>query len=110
MTTIVLLSCSIGLSGSNQYIPSTGELVNQDSVNVSIDDLRIVNSKLVELKYEKEANKVLRDIVRNDSCIIADNNKTIVQLKTKVKKVTKQRDMIGVAGAASIILFIISIL
>ena len=107
---IVLLSCSIGLSGSNQYIPSTGELVNQDSVSVSIDDLRIVNSKLVELKYEKETNKVLRDIVHNDSCIIDNNNKTINQLKGKVKKVTKQRNVIGVAGAASIIFFIISIL
>lgn len=107
---IVLLSCSIGLSGSNQYIPSTGGLVNQDSVNVSIDDLRIVNSKLVELKYEKEANKILRNIVHNDSCIIDDNNKTINQLKTKVNKVTKQRNVIGVASAASIILFIISIL
>ena len=107
---IVLLSCSIDLSGSNQYIPSTGELVDKDSVNVSIDDLRIVNSKLVELKYEKEANKILRNIVHNDSCIIADNDKTIDKLKTKVKKVTKQRNMIGVAGAASIILFIISIL
>lgn len=107
---IVLLSCSTGLSGSNQYIPSTGELVNQDSINISIDDLRIVNSKLVELKYEKETNKILRNIVYNDSCIIADNDKTIDKLKTKVKKVTKQRNMIGVAGAASIIFFIISIL
>lgn len=107
---IVLLSCSIGLSGSNQYIPSTGELVNQDSVNVSIDDLRIVNSKLVEFKYEKETNKVLRDIVYNDSCIIYNNDKTINQLKNKVKKTTKQRNVIGAAGAVSIILFIISIL
>lgn len=107
---IVLLSCSIGLSGSNPYTLSTGELVNQDSVNVAIDDLRIVNGKLVELKYEKEANKILRTIVHNDSCIIADNDKTIGQLKTEVKKVTKQRNVIGVAGAASIILFIISIL
>ncbi len=107
---IVLLSCSIGLSGSNQYIPSTGELVNQDSVSVSIDDLRIVNGKLVELKYEKEANKVLRDIVHNDSIIMVDNDRSIRQLRTKVKKVTKQRNMIGVAGAASIIFFIISIL
>lgn len=107
---IALLSCSIDLSGSNPYISPTGELVNQDSVSVSIDDLRTVNSKLVELKYEKEANKVLRNIVHNDSCIIADNDKTISQLKTKVKKVTKQRNMIGVAGVTSIILFIISIL
>lgn len=107
---IVLLSCSIDLLGNNTYIPSTGELVDKDSVSISIDDLRIVNSKLVELKYEKEVNKVLRNIVHNDSCIIADNDKTIDKLKTKVKKVTKQRNMIGVAGAASIILFIISIL
>lgn len=107
---IALLSCSIDLSGSNPYIPSTGELVNQDSVNVSIDDLRIVNGKLVELKYEKEANKVLRDIVHNDSIIMVDNDRSIRQLRTKVKKVTKQRNMIGVAGVTSIILFIISIL
>ncbi len=107
---IVLLSCSIDLSGSNPYIPPTGELVNQDSVSVSIDDLRIVNGKLVELKYEKETNKVLRDIVHNDSIIMVDNDRSIRQLRTKVKKVTKQRNMIGVAGVTSIILFIISIL
>ena len=106
---IVLLSCSINLSGSNPYIPSTGELVNQDSVNVSIDDLRIVNSKLVELKYEKEANKILRNIVHNDSCIIADNDKTRANPKTTVKKDTKQRNMIGIALATFSIMVIISI-
>ena len=107
---IVLLSCSTSLSSRGQTINSSTGGFTDDSVKVAINDLRIVNSKLVELKYEKEANKILRNIVHNDSCIIADNDKTIGKLKTKVKKVTKQRNMIGVAGATSIILFIISIL
>ena len=81
-----------------------------DSIKVSINDIRTVNSKLVELKYEKETNRVLRDIASSDSSIMVNNSRTIRQLRTKVKKTTKQRNVIGAAGAVSIILFIISIL
>lgn len=108
---IVLLSCSINSLGSdsNQYL-FYGGASEDDSIKIYIDDIRTVNSKLVELKYEKETNRVLRGIVSTDSVIIVNNSKTIRQLKSKVKKTTKQRNVIGVAGAASIILFIISIL
>ena len=52
---IVLLGCSINLLANNTNIdsfhPSTGEVVQfKDSVLISYDDLRLVNSKLIELK------------------------------------------------------------
>ena len=47
---IVLLSYSINLLAQNNKHFSTGEL---DSVRISYNDLRIVNSKLVELDYTK---------------------------------------------------------
>lgn len=46
---------------------STGE---RDSALIALDDLRIVNSKLIELKYEKEINTNLKAIVYNDSLAI----------------------------------------
>jgi len=108
---IVLLGCSISLLGSDIHQHTFyGGASEDDSIKISVDDIRTVNSKLVELKYEKETNRVLRDIVYSDSFIMDNNNRTIRQLRTKIKKTTKQRNVIGAAGAVSIILFIISIL
>ena len=57
---IVLLNCSMNLLANDNLHPSTGELVElEDSVQISYDDLRIVNSKLIELKYTKEINSKL---------------------------------------------------
>lgn len=79
---IVLLSCSISLSGNNPILP-TGEVVTtNDSVMISYDDLRIVNSKLIELNYQKEINTNLRTIIANDSIII----KKHIELNDKVNK------------------------
>ena len=90
---IVLLSYSINLS-ANDVITSTGELVNRnDSVLISFDDLRLANSKLVELDYEKQVNNNLRNIISNDSIIIK-NYKTINDKVNKdCKKYVRQRNI-----------------
>ena len=65
---IVLLSCLSSWSENNAHIPSMGD-VSQDSVLIAVDDLRVANAKMIELKYEKEVNNSLREIVKNDSIV-----------------------------------------
>lgn len=125
---IVLLSCFINSYANDIYInrdivsscysrylsnrSSTGELDNRsDSVLISYNDLKIVNSKLIELKYEKEININLRNIISNDSIIIDNYSKLNKQLVNDYNKSIKQRNIvIGVCGfvfTTSIILLII---
>lgn len=108
MITIVLLSCFINLYANNYHISSTGEVVQEDSVFISYDDLKVVNGKLIELKYEKETNNILRTIIRNDSLIIdtltIDNirlTSDIQKLNRSNKKYKKQRNVgfsVGIIG------------
>lgn len=105
---IALLSCSINLYANDYHISSTGEVVQEDSVFISYDDLKVVNGKLIELKYEKETNNILRTIIRNDSLIIdtltIDNirlTSDIQKLNKSNKKYKKQRNVgfgIGIIG------------
>ena len=107
---IALLSYSTNLSASNQTdstIPSTGEVVgNTDSVLISYDDLRLANSKLIELNYEKQINTNLRAIVANDSIIINDYRNITEKLNKDYKKAIKHRN---IAISAGITFFITSI-
>lgn len=109
---IALLSYSMNsLANEGDTIPSTGR---QDSVLIAYDDLRKVNGKLVELDYEREINKSLRDIVHNDSIAI-DNLKSGIdrisnEANKKVKKAKRERNIAGGIGIGAIILLIISIL
>lgn len=114
---IALLSCSINLYANNYHIPSTGEVVQEDSVLISYNDLKVVNGKLIELKYEKETNNILRTIIRNDSLIIDTLTIDNIRLTSKVKilnksnkKYKKQRNVgfgIGIAGIIVTILMLI---
>lgn len=108
---IVLLSSFMSLSANDNLNPSTGERVNvADSVLISYDDLRIANSKLMELEYEKRINTNLRQIVHNDSIVINDYAKLNEKLRNNNKKIKRQRNIcLGVAIAAvlgSIISFV----
>lgn len=108
---IVLLSSFMSLSANDNLYPSTGERVNvADSVLISYDDLRIANSKLMELEYEKRINTNLRQIVYNDSIVINDYAKLNEKLRNNNKKVKRQRNIcLGVAIVAvlgSIISFV----
>ena len=114
---IVLLSYSTNLYANDYHIPSMGEVTEEDSVFISYTDLKIVNSKLIELKYEKETNNILRTIIRNDSLIIDtlsfDNTKLTnkVQILSKSnKKYKKQRNVgfgVGIVGVITTILMLI---
>ena len=104
---IALLSCSINLYANDYHISSTGEVIQKDSVLISYNDLKVVNCKLIELKYEKETNNVLINIIRNDSLIIdtltIDNLRLTSEVQTlnkSNKKYKKQRNVgfsIGIA-------------
>ena len=91
--------------------------MQEDSVLISYNDLKVVNGKLIELKYEKETNNILRTIIRNDSLIIdtlsIDNFRLISEVQTlnkSNKKYKKQRNVgfcIGIAGIIATILMLI---
>lgn len=105
---IVLLSCSTNLL-SKELNSSTGGLVD-DSVKVAISDLRKANVKLIQLDYERDINKSLRQIVRNDSVLAEQARQRYLLLDRSCKKIKKQRN-IGVGAAiGSILLLIISII
>ena len=114
---IALLSCSINLYANNYHIPSTGEVVREDSVLISYNDLKVINGKLIELKYEKETNNILRTIIQNDSLIIdtitIDNLKLTSEVQTLNKlnkKYKTQRNVgfsIGIAGMITTIFMLI---
>lgn len=99
---IVLLSCSINLYANDYHISSTGELEQKDSVYISYDDIRNINSKLIELKYEKEINNNLKSIIVNDNSIIDNYNNTNNLLVKQNKRLTRQRNILGVITTISI--------
>lgn len=105
---IVLLSYSIN-SSSRVYISFTGG-VERDSVKVAIDDLRKANTKLIELSYEKDINKNLRQIIRNDSILAEQARQRYILLDRSCKKVTKQRNVAYCSAAGAIILLILSLI
>ena len=109
---IALLSYSMNsLASEGDTSPSTGR---QDSVLIAYDDLRKVNSKLVELEYEKEINKNLRNIITNDSVAINNLRSRIYNMDRdcdrRVKQVKKERNIAGGIGIVAIVLLVISIL
>ena len=109
---IALLSYSMNsLANEGDTIPSTGR---QDSVLIAYDDLRKVNGKLIELDYEREINKNLRDIVHNDSIAI-DNlksgiNRISADADKQINKAKRERNIAGSVGIVAVVLLIMSIL
>ena len=112
---IVLLSCSTNLLANDiDTILSTGggesNSLTNDSVLISYDDLRIVNSKLIELEYEKEINDNLRNIVNNDSVAISNLRSRIDSIQRDseqyVKHVKRQRN----TAVGTTILFAVSLI
>ena len=99
---IVLLGCSINLLANNKdmkcsYLSTGGVVVEnpsiKDSVLVSYDDLRLANSKLIELDYEKKINATLQNIIVNDSIIIKHYKTNNALLNKSYKKAIHQRNI-----------------
>lgn len=105
---IVLLSCSIN-SSSKSLTSSTGR-IEQDSITIAISDIRKANAKLIELSYEKDINKNLRQIIRNDSILAEQARQRYILLDRSCKKVTKQRNVAYCSAAGTIILLILSLI
>lgn len=105
---IVLLSYSIS-SSSKIYTSFTGGL-EQDSVKVAIDDIRKANIKLIELSYEKDINKNLRQIVRNDSILAEQARQRYILLDRSCKQIKKQRNIAYCSSGVAILLLILSLL
>lgn len=98
---IVVLSYSTSWC-QNNVIPSTGEL-SDSLVLIPIEAIKIANSKMIELKYQKEINDSLRSIISNDSAIISEYKELTNKKDRTIKKVKKQRNSI-VFGSAILIL------
>lgn len=96
---IALLSYSTSWCQSNVSLSSMGEQCGKsDSILISYDDIRVVNAKLIQLKYEKEINDSLRVIIKNDDKIIKEYNNNVKSLNTNINKTIKQRNIIGLGG------------
>ncbi len=102
---IVLLSCSTNLLAQNNKHFSTREL---DSVRVSYNDLRIVNSKLIELDYTKRINNKLYNIIHNDSIIINNYKSVNDNFNKTISKYKRQRNVAFITSLCAIVGMIFS--
>ena len=102
---IVLLSCSTNLLAQNNKHFSTREL---DSVRVSYNDLRIVNSKLIELDYTKRINNKLYNIIHNDSIIINNYKSVNDNFNKTISKYKRQRNVAFITSLCVIVGMIFS--
>ena len=105
---IVLLSCSIN-SLSKSLTSSTGR-IEQDSVTIAISDIRKANAKLIELSYEKDINKNLRQIIKNDSVLAEQARQRYILLDRSCKKIKNQRNIAYCSAGATIMLLILSLI
>lgn len=105
---IVLLSYSIN-SSSKSLTYSTGR-IEQDSITIAISDIRKANAKLIELSYEKDTNKNLRQIIVNDSVLAEQARQRYILLDRSCKKIKKQRNIAYCGTGVAIVLLILSLL
>lgn len=96
-------------SENNAMLSFTGE-VPHDSVLVSVDDLRAANAKMIELRYEKEINLSLKEIIKNDSVAIMALKQDNSIIESKAKEYKKQRNIAGGTSGVLLVLLIIALL
>ena len=115
LITIALLNYSTSWCQTNRTptLSLTGEL-QSDTICIPIELLKVANAKMVELDYEKQINQNLREVVYNDSIVIADLRNTIehneVVYNNTLTKVELQRNIAIGTSAILLVLFIISLL
>lgn len=86
----------------------------QDSVLVSIEAIKIANAKMVELSYEKEINRNLRDCIQNDSILISALSTNLsaceINKDKEVGEIKKQRNIAILAGSSINLLLLLIII
>ena len=105
---MLLLTCSISWCQSDTTCNKV------DSVLVPVEALRIANAKMIELNYEKQINKELKEAIKTDSVLIdalqTNVNACESQCNDNIKKVKKQRNIaIGAGSGASALLLLLLI-
>lgn len=106
---IALLNCSTSWCQSNvtDSLSSTGGVEQEDSlVAIPISMLKEANAKMVEIKYEKQINSELKQIVANDSTIIAGLKQNVRYYKNSLKakekearKYKRQKNIVAILAA-----------
>lgn len=117
MITIVLLTCFTSWC-QNDTIPFTGELDEDTIVCLPIGTIKVANSKMIELEYEKEINECLNEVVSNDSVIISTLNNNIDVLEKQIltnnkksKQYKTQRDVaIGTTSGVGVTCIVLILL
>lgn len=110
MTVLLSYSTNLFATDTNSY-ESYNTHNENDSVYISYDDLRIVNSKLIELEYEKEINKNLREIIDNDVDIIDNYRKLQLKTSKETQQAIKQKNIfIGTTIGFSVITVLVTTL
>lgn len=115
---IVLLSTYSISWSQNDTIWDQGDCPNDDysyfscdSALISIEALKIANAKMLELKYEKEINQTLTEIIKTDSIIINSLEHNLynceIVCEEQIAEVKKQRNTAIVAGSATSLFFLI---
>lgn len=110
---VLLCNCSYSWCQSDTLhtTSSTGEVNIRDSVLIAIDDIKIANAKMIELKYEKQINSNLREIIRTDSVLIdamrINLDACTIKYNNDIIKVKKQRNASIVAGGSINVLLLL---
>lgn len=108
---IVLLSYSTSWCQNKHTIPFTGVLEQGDTlIEVPISTIKIANSKMIELKYQKEINANLKQVVANDSIIISGLKNNVLYEQNKAKEYKKQRNIAGGAGIGALLIAILALI
>lgn len=104
-------SCSWCQSKVNDSIPLTGVVTQTDSVLISINDIKVANAKMIELKYEKEINENLIATIQTDSVLINALSTNLsaceITMETRINEIKKERNIAIGAGAGTSLLFLV---
>lgn len=112
---MILLVLNYSISWCQNDILSTGVLNKNDSVLVSIPAIKIANAKMLELKYQKEINNELNNVIKQDSIIINDLHNIIyennVKYNNNIDKIISQRNKtIVISCGTNIVLLVLLII
>lgn len=88
---LLLLNCFSNLQANNKILyPSTGEIIDSDTiVQVPINIIRNVNSKLIERKYLLNINSNKDSIINLKDSYIFKQDSIIIDLKDRIVKNSK---------------------
>ena len=112
---VILLVLNYSISWCQSDILSTGEFNENNSVLISVPAIKAANAKMLELKYQKEINNELNNIIKQDSIIIDNLHNTIyennVKYNNNIDKVISQRNKtIIISSGTNIVLLVLLII